>query len=177
MHSSQNFKLKLITQNDSDEFYELIQSNLKRLEDFFAGTVSKTQTREATKKYCIEIEGKIAKNEYFPYLIIESESKRMIGLIDLKNINWNIPKGELGFFIDSGFEGKGITSLLATTLIEQIVKEHRFKKLYCRVAKQNTRSISLVKRIGFILEGTIRRDYKTTKGELVDLNYYGMIFN
>ena len=30
---------------------------------------------------------------------------------------------------------------------------------------------------GFELEGTIRRDYKTTKGEVVDLNYYGKVFD
>ena len=85
-------------------------------------------------------------------------------------------KAELGAFIDANYVGKGIVTQLGTHLIEQIVEEHKFKKLYCRVSPKNERSISLVERVGFILEGTIKRDYKTTKGELIDLNYYGRLF-
>lgn len=177
MNKSHQYRLKLLTQKDSTAFYTLIQDNLVRLEDFFAGTVAKTRTLEATQAYCKEILDKIDKKEYFPYLIFDDTSEKVIGLIDVKNIRWNIPKGELGAFIDANFEGKGIVNSLGSDLINQIVEEHKFKKLYCRVGEKNRRSIQLVERLGFILEGTIRRDYKTTKGELVDLNYYGKLFD
>ncbi len=177
MNNSSNYKLQLLSENESQAFFSLIQNNRNRLEDFFAGTLSKTKTLSDTQKYCKEVEEKISRKEYFPYLIIEIESNKIIGLIDLKNINWDIPKGELGAFIDSNFEGKGLITALGTGLINQIVREHKFKKLYCRAAEQNKRSIRVIERIGFTLEGTLRRDYKTTKGELVDLNYYGKLFN
>lgn len=175
--NSNKYKLKLISETDSRVFYDLIRNNQSRLEDFFAGTISKTKTLECTERYCKEIVQKIKQKEYFPYLIIDVLSNQPIGLIDLKNINWDIPKGELGAFIDSNFEGKGLITSLAKDLIDKIVKEHKFKKLLCRVAKQNERSIRVVERIGFKWEGTIKRDYKTTKGEIVDLNYYGRLFN
>lgn len=177
MERPSNYTLKLISQHDSQAFFTLIKNNQHRLEDFFAGTISKTITLQDTEKYCKEIERKIENKEYFPYLIIETVSNQAIGLIDLKNIDWNIPKGELGAFIDVEFEGKGLITTVATNLINQIVSEHNFKKLLCRVASRNKRSIRVIQRIGFTLEGTIRRDYKTTKGELVDLNYYGRLFD
>jgi len=163
MYNTSNYKLQLLSENDS--------------QDFFAGTLSRTTTLSATQKYCKEIEEKISRKEYFPYLIIEIQTNKVIGLIDVKNINWDIPKGELGAFIDSDFEGRGLITALGADLIAQIVKEHKFKKLLCRAAEQNKRSIRLIERVGFTLEGTIRRDYKTTKGELVDLNYYGRLFD
>ena len=52
-----------------------------------------------------------------------------------------------------------------------------FKKIYCRAASENTRSINAILGYGFELEGTLRRDYKTTDGRLVDLNYYGKLFD
>jgi len=70
-----------------------------------------------------------------------------------------------------------LITILGFELIDQIIKDHKFKKLYCRVAEENTRSIHLVERIGFVLEGTLRRDYKTTSGQLVDLRYYGKLFD
>ena len=170
------FHLTLLTSAYSESFYHLIQNNLKRLEDFFAGTVCKTTTLEDTFDYCLEIEKRIQNKTYFPYLIIETKTSKLVGLIDLKNIDRNIPKGELGAFIDKDYEGKGIITYHGEMLIHQIVSEHGFKKLFCRAAPQNTRSIQVVERIGFEFEGTIRLDYRTTRGELVDLNYYGKVF-
>lgn len=177
MQQSNNFKLKLLSANDSEALYTLIQNNLSRLEDFFAGTIEKTKTLNSTHAYCLEIEQKIRKKEYFPYLIINNPTSKLIGLIDLKNIDWGIPKAELGAFIDFEFEGQGLITALGTNLIAQIVEEHKFKKLFCRVAEKNKRSIRVIERLGFTLEGIIRRDYKTTNGELVDLKYYGRLFD
>lgn len=177
MTEATDFHLTLLTKEYSELFYHLIQNNLKRLEDFFAGTVCKTTTLQDTFDYCLEIERRIKNRTYFPYLIIETKTDKLVGLIDLKNIDWNIPKGELGAFIDKNYEGKGIVTHHGKTFIDHIVHEHHFKKLFCRAAAQNKRSIQVVGRIGFEFEGTIRRDYITSSGELVDLNYYGKIFN
>lgn len=172
-----DFHLSLLSKADSTSFYSLIQHNLERLEDFFAGTVRRTTTLEDTEIYCSEIEERIKNKTYFPYLIVETKTNAVVGLIDLKNIDWDIPKGELGAFIDKNFEGRGIITHYGNKLIDQIVAEHGFKKLFCRAAPENKRSIQAVQRIGFELEGTLKRDYKTTRGELVDLNYYGKLYN
>lgn len=177
MSKTNQYHLVLLTKNYGESFFHLIENNKSRLEDFFAGTVSKTSTLNDTLTYCQEIEEKIKAKSYFPYLILEKTTNNLVGFIDVKNIDWNIPKAELGAFIDTDYEGKGIITVLGNELISSIVVEHQFKKLYCRVAPRNTRSIQLVNRIGFQLEGTILRDYRTTKGELVDMNYYGKLFD
>lgn len=172
-----DYHLELLSPANADSFYFLIQNNRSRLEDFFAGTVSKTLTLEATRQYCQEIEKKIDRKMYFPYLIIESSTRKLVGFIDVKNIEWSVPKGELGAFIDVDYEGKGIITHFGTELIRQIVAERGFKKLFCRAAPNNKRSIRVVQQIGFQLEGIIRCDYRTTNGELIDLNYYGQTFS
>lgn len=170
------YKLELLGKTKCELFYNLIQENKSRLEDFFAGTVKKTTSLGATNSFCGEAEKKIKNKEYFPYLIIEVETDKIVGLIDIKNIDWNIPKAELGAFIDKKFEGKGIITNYINFLIDKIVEEHQFKKLLCRIAPENKRSIQVAINCGFELEGMIRRDYRTSKGRLVDLNYYGKIY-
>ncbi len=157
------------------EFFNLIDSNRTRLEDFFAGTVSRTKTLEDTVNYCAIIERKVNDKSYFPY-IITNKDNGFIGLVDVKNIDWNVPKAEIGYFIASNYEGKGIISKAMGNVIEYLVDTYKFKKLLCRVGSKNQGSINVAIKNGFQLEGTIRNDYRTTKGEIVDLIYYGKVY-
>lgn len=171
-----NYKIELLSESGGEAFYKLIDRNRARLEDFFAGTVSKTRTLEDTLHYCDEIQKRIKSISYLPYMITDVNTNEFIGLVDVKNIDMTVPKAELGSFIDSGYEGKGIVSKATNLVVDHIVKEYKFIKLLCRASSRNKGSIAVILKNGFELEGTIRRDYKTTKGEIVDLNYYGRIF-
>ena len=171
-----DFKISLLSTYESEVFFNLIDSNRVRLEDFFAGTVSKTKTLKETINYCKIIEQKIKDRAYFPFMITDVKTNTFIGLVDVKNIDWNVPKAELGSFIDSGYEGKGITTKATALVVDYLIEEYHFKKLLCRANSKNLGSISVILKNGFLLEGTIRNDYRTTKGEIVDLNYYGRVF-
>ncbi|WP_452602620.1 GNAT family N-acetyltransferase [Pontimicrobium sp. MEBiC06410] len=172
-----NYKIKLLESSENKAFFNLIENNRVRLEDFFAGTVSRTQTFEDTVAYCREIEERITNKTYLPFIIIDTTTNDFVGLVDVKNIDWSIPKAELGLFIDKHYEGKGITTKAMRLVIKSIISKYHFKKLLCRASSKNLGSISVILKNNFKLEGTIRRDYKTTKGEIVDLNYYGRIFD
>jgi len=172
----ENYKISLLEADESELFFNLIDNNRERLEDFFAGTVSKTKTREDALSYCIELAQKIEEKSYFPYMIMNTKTNEIIGLIDVKNIDWKVPKAELGAFIDEKHESKGVITKAATLVIDHLIETYQFKKLLCRANARNLGSISVILKNGFKLEGTIRNDYKTTKGEIVDLNYYGRVF-
>lgn len=172
-----HYNINLLQAEESEAFFNLIDSNRPRLEDFFAGTVSKTLTLETTKSYCIEIQKRIENLEYLPFMITDTQTKTFVGLVDVKNIDMNVPKAELGSFIDSRYEGKGIVTEATKLVVDHIVETYNFSKLLCRANSRNKGSIAVILKNGFELEGTIRRDYKTTKGEVVDLNYYGRIFD
>jgi len=172
----ENYSISVFNTEQSADFFHLIDSNRVRLEDFFAGTVVKTQTLKDTIAYCEAISENVKKRSYFPYIITNNEDGSFIGLIDVKNIDWNVPKAEIGYFIAANFEGKGVISRGFKAVVEYLIKEYQFKKLLCRVGSKNTGSINVALKNGFELEGTIRNDYRTTKGEIVDLNYYGKVF-
>jgi len=171
-----NYKIALLKPSHSNEFFKLIDDNRSRLEDFFAGTVSKTRTLEDTIEYCKVIEQRVKDKSYFPFIITENQTNNFVGLVDVKNIDWNVPKAELGYFIDGTYEGKGIITRATKLVVDYIIETHNFKKLLCRAGSKNLGSISVILKNGFQLEGTIRKDYRTTKGEIVDLNYYGKVF-
>ncbi|WP_460218671.1 GNAT family N-acetyltransferase [Psychroserpens sp. MEBiC05023] len=171
-----NYKIQLLQPNEGQMFFELIDYNRPRLEDFFAGTVSKTLTLEDTISYCEEIQKRIKEKSYLPFMITDIRTNTFVGLVDVKNIDWNVPKAELGSFIDSKHEGQGVTTKATNLVIDYIVDTYKFIKLLCRASTRNKGSVAVILKNGFELEGTIRNDYRTTKGEIVDLNYYGRVF-
>jgi RimJ/RimL family protein N-acetyltransferase len=168
--------IQLLQRKDAHSFFHLITSNRERLEKYFAGTVSKTSSLEKTQEYCEKIKEQIEAKTYFPFLLIDKQNAKAIGFIDFKNIDWSVPKAETGAFIDKDYEGKGLIQTSCQLLFESMAKKHRFKKLFCRVAPENKRSLKAVQAIGFQQEGILRNDYKTSSGELVDVYYFGILF-
>ena len=97
--------------------------------------------------------------------------------MDIKNIDWNIPKAEVGYFIDAGYKRKGISGKALNLLIDFAAKELGMRKLLIRTHTANVAAKALAEKCGFTEEGIIRSDYKTSKGELVDLVYYGLVIS
>jgi ribosomal-protein-serine acetyltransferase len=169
------YHIRQLRADDAEAYFKLIDANRKRLEDFFAGTVAVTKTLDDTKSYLTNIIAQAEQHNHFPFVVIENDTKTMVASIQVKNIDWNIPKAELGYYIDSGYEGQGIVTK-ATALIIQYCFEHlKMARLLIRTHPQNISSIQVAQKNGFQLEGTIRKDYKTTSGQLVDLLYFGLL--
>jgi len=170
-----HFKLRLAEPEDATAFFQLIDRNRPRLEDFFSGTVARTRTPEDTQAYIEEIMQRIAARTYFPYFLIDTKRPGFVGLIDVKNIDWNIPRAELGCFIDREYAGQGIASDAFRYVVKHLIDDLGFEKLFLRTSPANLSAIALAEKTGFKQEGLLRHDYKTTKGELVDMVYYGLV--
>jgi RimJ/RimL family protein N-acetyltransferase len=168
-----DYTIRPLEQHHAGDFFSLIERNRSRLEDFFAGTVARTKTPEATAGFIAEAIQKREAKTYFPFLVMQGS--RIAGFIDTKNIDWNIPKAELGCFSDLDYEGKGVSYKALALVIDHLLDTHRFRKLVIRTHPTNLPARALAEKCGFEKEGLIRRDYKTTKGELVDLVYYGLL--
>lgn len=171
----QNFSIRLLTEADIDPYFQLVQKNRPRLEAFFTGTTSKTKTYEDTQVFLASMVQRTKEKTYFPYIIMDDAKNKIAGFVDLKNIDWNIPKSELGCYIDEDYEGKGITSEAIKIFCDYSFEEFKFKKIFLRTHPTNMAARSIAEKCGFEVEGIIRRDYKTTSGEIIDLIYYGKL--
>ncbi|WP_247234244.1 GNAT family N-acetyltransferase [Telluribacter sp. SYSU D00476] len=169
------YTIRLLTTDDLVPYYELVERNRKRLEDFFTGTVSRTQSLEATREFLADITERTQNRTYFPYLIVDERSGRFAGFLDLKNIDWTVPKSEVGFYIDADYAGKGVGTKALQTFCTYCFTTFGFRKLFLRTHDSNTAAKRMAESSGFEREGVLRRDYKTTSGELVDLIYYGRL--
>ncbi len=170
-----NYSIRLLSVEDLQPYFEMVERNRSRLEDFFTGTVSRTATLEDTRIFLEEITKRIEAKSYFPYIIIDNNDNKIVGFLDLKNIDWQIPKTEMGSYTDLAYAGKGITSKAFKLFCDYCFETFKFRKLFLRTHQSNKAAIAVAEKCGFEKEGIIRCDYKTSSGEIVDLVYYGRL--
>lgn len=171
----EHYTLRILKKEDTQSYFELIENNRPRLEDFIAGIVSKTKSRKDTEIFMDEIIQKKANKTYYPLIIIDRTNNVFVGFFCVKNIDWSIPKAEIGYFIDKNQTGKGLAKKVLEEIVSHFFTNLKFSKLLLRIHPENKASINVAEKSGFTMEGTIRRDYKKTNGEVVDMMYYGKI--
>lgn len=170
-----HFLIRPILPSDVAGFYGLIEKNRSRLENYFPTTLSKNKNIHETTFFIPEVITKSINKVYYSFLIIDLNTDKPIRYLDIKNINWKIPKGEVGYFIDDDYKRKGIMSKALKMLISYCFDHLGFIKLSARIQNDNVASKIVAEKNGFELEGVIRRDHLKYNGEVVDLNYYGLL--
>jgi RimJ/RimL family protein N-acetyltransferase len=170
-----NFILRPIEISDLIKYFELVERNRKRLEDFFTGTVSRTKSLAHTEIFLKELDDKRKAKQYFPFILVDNQTNEIVAFFDLKNLDWTIPKTEIGCYTDENFAGKGITTEAMKLFVDYCFNHFKFKKIFLRTHSSNKAAQILAEKCGFEIEGNIRMDYKTTSGLIVDLIYYGKL--
>jgi RimJ/RimL family protein N-acetyltransferase len=170
-----HYSIRPLTIEDLEPYFQMVERNRDRLKDFFTGTVSRTSTLENTSAFLAEITERARARTYLPYLIVDHTSDMFVGFLDLKNIDWSIPKAEMGCYIDIEVAGQGLGVKAFQVFCEHSFQTFGFRKLFLRTHHTNTAARRIAESSGFQQEGILRWDYKTTSGELVDLIYYGRL--
>lgn len=170
-----HYVIRLLDTDDLLPYFALVERNRDRLNNFFTGTVSRTQTLEDTKTFLADITERARARTYLPYLIVDTRNGAFAGFLDLKNIDWTVPKSEVGCYMDESYAARGLATKAFRTFCNHCFAEAGFKKLFLRTHHTNTAAIRMAESSGFQKEGILRWDYKTTSGELVDLLYYGRL--
>lgn len=136
----------------ADHFFWMVNRNRDRIAEHFPKTNAKTGSIGDTRVYSEEIESRQKEKSYFMYLILKRDKDQPIGFIDIKNIDWQKRRAEMGAFVDIHFESLGIMTHFSNKLLDRIALEHSFNTLFCRIVPHNVRSIRLVERNGFLFK-------------------------
>ena len=107
--------------------------------------------------------------------MVDTRIDSMVGFVDIKNIDWNIPKAEPGAFMAAAHEGKRLASKALEAITRHGFDELKFDKLLIRTHEGNTGARREVERYGYRFESTVRKDYRTTADVIVDLLYYSRV--
>ena len=98
---------------------------------------------------------------------------RLVGSVTLR-ISGYSQSGEIGYWIDGGYEGRGLVSNAAAAVLDQAFGPLGLCRATLHTDAANERSVALARRLGFVKEGLLRHAL-AFPGERRDLAVYGLL--
>lgn len=151
---------------------DFVNANESRLSTFFPKTLADNLTPDLANRF-VEIKTKEFENnlEYL-FTVKTNQSRKIIGLVYIKELDWEKKQGEFAYAIDYNFEGKGITSKIVKSLSEYAFASLDLEILQIIAHKTNLPSIKVAEKTGFIWVKTLLKSYAPPGKEAMDMELY-----
>lgn len=116
------------------------------------------------------------KRESFRFLIFHRETEEFIGTVSLQGIDWDIPKCEIGYWINTKCGGNGYMTEAVKVLTDFGLNQLDFKRIEIRCESTNLKSRAIPEKLGYELEGILQNDDLSADGiRLTDTCIYSVI--
>lgn len=160
---------------DGKAVYQAMQASLEELKPWMIWA-HRNQTEEDVEANMRDAHAKFLTREDLRLHIYDKETGDFIGSSGLHRINWDVPKFEIGYWIDSRFSGKGYMTEAVQAITKFAFNELKARRVEIRCDSKNTKSSAIPEKLGFTLEGILRNDTLTVDGnDLGDTCIYAKI--
>jgi len=107
--------------------------------------------------------------------VFDRASDQLVGNISLMVRGWDIGSFEIGYWLRTSAVGKGYMTE-ATRLLTDFAFDHlNANRIMIRCDAENVRSAAVPRRLGFVQEGLLRRDYAAPDGHIADTFVFSLI--
>lgn len=101
------------------------------------------------------------------YSVLRVTDDQLVGLVRYFDLNTRNRSAEIGFLIGPEFHGQGYSHEAVGMLLKYLFGELRLNKVYAQTAEFNNRSLKLLSRLGFRVDGRLRQHHEL-RGVLYD---------
>ena len=159
-------------QSDFDELWEATQESRDELRPWLPFA---DQAPDDLRDYLARTEAKWITRETLGMAIVERSSGRIVGNIGLMVKSWDIGSFEIGYWLRTSAVGHGYMAE-AVRLVSDFAFDHLdANRVMIRCDAENARSAAVPTRLGFTLEGRMRRDSTAPDGQIRDTLVFSMI--
>lgn len=160
---------------DGRENYDLFERNNNRelLKDFVGEATDVTTVEEAeirVREHAAEWEARTR----FVMGIWTKAEKLYIGEIWIEPKKWEVPSFELGYYLDTGYQGKGIAFESSSKALEFLFEDLNAHKVIILTRDTNEKSWKLAERLGFVREAHLR-ECGAKDGKRWGMYHYGLL--
>lgn len=142
---------------DADVVWKAIVSSHEALKEWMPWAQTKQTLEQTTANLRQAVADFITRKDLRLHLFLK-ETGEFVGSSGLHRIDWNVRKFEIGYWIDSKFEGKGLMTEAVERITEFAFEELHANRVEIRCDSENVRSRSVAARLAYTLEGTLRHD-------------------
>jgi ribosomal-protein-serine acetyltransferase len=168
---NENIRLEALTLSMAATIFETIDRDRDFLNQWLP-FVEFTQKLSDTENFINSLINQTGKKRDEVFAIWYKEE--FAGLIGFKDTDWVNRKTELGYWLTRKMQGKGIITSSVEKLIGYAFKKLKMNRIQIKVAKGNSKSAAIPKKLGFQYEGT-ERDGELHQTNFFDLEVYSLL--
>ncbi len=162
--------LRLLTQSDAPELYEVVASNRAFLSQWLPWPP--IQTLEGTREFIAAGEKQLRANQGFQAAIIDRG--RIAGVIGFHRLDWENRSTSIGYWLAEDAQGRGAVTRAVRALLDHAFGAWKLNRVEIRAAVGNLRSRAIAERLGFVEEGVLR-DAERIGDRYIDHVVYAML--
>ena len=151
--------LRVPSAADGPRMAQLVNANLSHLRPWMPWAQT-PRTAEQQRESLARAHDRFLRSEDLMYLTLREG--RLIGACGIHRIDWNVPSGDIGYWLDEGEQGQGYVTELAAALTELALRRADagglgFERLEIRCDPRNEKSAAVPRRLGYELEACLKR--------------------
>ncbi|GIP26393.1 GNAT family N-acetyltransferase [Paenibacillus sp. J23TS9] len=165
--------ISIFEERHSQELYELIISSRDSIRNWLEFP-DQTNSVDDTRAFISRSLNRFANNNGYWAGIWYKE--QIAGSIGFLSIDWDAKRTEIGYWLGSKFEGRGLMTNACKAFIDHAFNDLNLRKIEIGVATNNIKSRAIPERLGFTQEGVIR-NYEQLHNQFLDRVIYGLIID
>jgi len=166
------FEISAVQKSDAWKLCNFIVANEDRLKHFFPKTLEQNLNPTLSKLFVNKKVKEFNNSEEFLFTLKQSKTRDIVGLVYIKELDWNKKQGEFAYCIGYQFEGKGITSKAVKELSNYAFETLKLETLQIIVHKTNLGSVKVAKNNQFIWVKTLKKAFTPTNEAPIDMELY-----
>ncbi len=171
---SERLLIRVPKPGDGAILQEAYLDSYPRLKRWFPWAQSESSVEER-EEYVRQQYSRFIKREDMMLFLIHKGENKLIGCSGLHVQNWEVPSFEIGYWIRTGYEGKGYVIEAVNRITKFGFETMNANRILIRCDIANLRSQSVAKRAGYEFEGTFRNfERRHDNGELTDMLYFSL---
>jgi len=161
--------IRRFRENEGPAFYALLENNRLRLEELHMHHIGGVGSPEESEYFVRTRLAEWLLQRTYAFGVWHHVLAEAMGYVELNQLDWGVPRGELLFFIDRAYEGKGYMTEVVKEVLRFAFGQLRLERVSMPVSSDNYAAQRLARKCGFSREGDMRSYYRKESGELVDV--------
>src|SRR5689334_6360317 len=159
---------------DSDGLWDAIDSSREHLEAWMPW-VDRYRNPDNALEYCRRSRARWMLREDLPVAIVERATGQVVGGSGIHRPDWKYRLFEIGYWLREDAQGRGYASETVQLLARMAFDHLAANRVELRIDTTNVSSLRVAERLGFVLEGTLRRKMPAPGREPTDMHVLALL--
>jgi ribosomal-protein-alanine N-acetyltransferase len=161
-----------IAEKDAWKLCDFSSANSERLKRYFPKTLEQNLTPDLSRNFVSKKVKQFQEKEEFLFKLKEKEGRTIIGLVYIKEIDWNKRQAELAYCIGYQYEGKGWATQSVKALSNFASSTLGLRTLRIITHKSNLGSIKIAENCGYTWVRTLQKEHRPPGEDALDMELY-----